>query len=113
MPAHSSADGEIRSVADTALWMAAVRAEEGLRADAIFQDPLGSMLAEERGRRIARAFSRQAMLAWGVVARTAAIDRLIAEVLQTGVDTVVNLGAGFDTRPYRMESAAAHTLGRN
>jgi len=97
------ADGAIRSVADTALWMAAVRANEGLRADAVFQDRLGSILAEERGRSIARSFSRQAMLAWGVVARTSAIDRLIAEVLHNGVDTVLNLGAGMDTRPYRMD----------
>jgi methyltransferase (TIGR00027 family) len=103
MTPRSSTDAAIRSVADTALWMAAVRADEGLRADAIFHDPLGSILAEGRGRRIARSFSRQAMLAWGVVARTSAIDRLIAEVLQSGVDTVVNLGAGLDTRPYRMD----------
>jgi|HubBroStandDraft_2_1064218.scaffolds.fasta_scaffold105329_2 methyltransferase (TIGR00027 family) len=103
MTPRSSADAVIRSVADTALWMAAVRADEGLRADAVFHDPLGSILAEERGRRIARSFSRQAMLAWGVVARTSAIDRLILEVLQSGVDTVVNLGAGMDTRPYRMD----------
>jgi methyltransferase (TIGR00027 family) len=99
-PRHS--DALIRSVADTALWMAAVRADEGLRADAVFHDALGAILAGERGRRIARSFSRQAMLAWGVVARTAAIDRLIAEALQSDVDVVVNLGAGFDTRPYRM-----------
>jgi methyltransferase (TIGR00027 family) len=83
--------------------MAAVRANEGMRADAVFQDRLGSILAEDRGHRIARSFSRQAMLAWGVVARTSAIDRLIAEVLQNGVDTVLNLGAGLDTRPYRMD----------
>lgn len=100
-PRHT--DALIRSVADTALWMAAVRASEGLRADAVFQDQLGSILAEERGPSIARSFSRRAMLAWGVVARTSAIDRLIAEVLQNGVDTVVNLGAGMDTRPYRMD----------
>jgi methyltransferase (TIGR00027 family) len=34
--------------------------------------------------------------------RTVAIDRLVGEALQMGVDTVVNLGAGLDTRPYRM-----------
>jgi methyltransferase (TIGR00027 family) len=103
MTPRSPTDAVIRSVADTALWMAAVRANEGLRADAVFHDALGSILAEERGRRIARSFSRQAMLAWGVVARTSAIDRLIAEVLQSGIDTVVNLGAGLDTRPYRLD----------
>jgi O-methyltransferase involved in polyketide biosynthesis len=42
------------------------------------------------------------MMAWGVVARTSAIDRLITESLSSGVDTVLNLGAGMDTRPYRM-----------
>jgi methyltransferase (TIGR00027 family) len=93
----------IKSVADTALWMAAVRAAEGERKDAAFHDPLGSILAGQRGRRIARSFSRTAMIAWGVVLRTTAIDRLIDEAIQRGVDMVLNLGAGLDTRPYRME----------
>lgn len=97
-----TAEAEIRSVADTALWIATIRAKEGERADAVFHDPLASILAGERGRRIARSFSRSAMVAWGVVLRTSAIDRLINEALQTGVDTVLNLGAGLDTRPYRM-----------
>ena len=43
------------------------------------------------------------MVAWGVVARTAAIDRLIEQTVRTGVDTVLNLGAGLDTRPYRLK----------
>jgi methyltransferase (TIGR00027 family) len=93
----------IKSVADTALWMAAVRAAEGKRADAVFHDPLGSILAGDRGRKIARSFSRTAMISWGVVLRTSAIDRLIHEALKSGVDTVLNLGAGLDTRPYRMD----------
>ena len=92
----------IANVADTALWMASVRGNEGSRADAVFHDPLASMLAGERGRRIAGAFSRPGMVAWGLVARTSAIDRLIHESLTAGVDTVINLGAGLDTRPYRM-----------
>jgi methyltransferase (TIGR00027 family) len=83
--------------------MAAVRAAEGKRADAAFEDPLGSILAGDRGRKIARSFSRTAMIAWGVVLRTSAIDRLIHEAHQSGVDTVLNLGAGMDTRPYRMD----------
>jgi methyltransferase (TIGR00027 family) len=101
-----SAQAAIKSVADTALWMAAVRAAEAERKDAAFHDPLGSILAGERGRRIARSFSRTAMIAWGVVLRTTAIDRLIDEAIQSGVDTVLNLGAGLDTRPYRMKLPA-------
>jgi methyltransferase (TIGR00027 family) len=94
---------DIRDVSDTALWIATVRAAEGERPDAVFQDPLAALLAGERGRRISRSLSRSAMVSWGVVARTCAIDRLVDEALQAGVDTVLNLGAGLDTRPYRMK----------
>lgn len=41
--------------------------------------------------------------AWIMAVRTVAIDRLIHEALAAGVDTVVNLGAGLDTRPYRLD----------
>lgn len=41
-----------------------------------------------------------------MVVRTSAIDRLIYEALQSGVDTVLNLGAGLDTQPYRMKLPA-------
>jgi O-methyltransferase involved in polyketide biosynthesis len=47
--------GEIQSVSDTGLWMAAVRAAETARRDAAFKDPLAAMLAGERGLRIARS----------------------------------------------------------
>ncbi len=42
-----------------------------------------------------------------MVVRTSAIDRLICDALQCGVDTVLNLGAGLDTRPYRMQLPAS------
>jgi methyltransferase (TIGR00027 family) len=37
-----------------------------------------------------------------VAVRTRLIDELLQEAIARGVDTVVNLGAGLDTRPYRM-----------
>ena len=42
------------------------------------------------------------MGAWSVVIRTVIIDNLISEAIAEGVDTILNLGAGLDTRPYRM-----------
>jgi methyltransferase (TIGR00027 family) len=98
-----ASQSDLRDVSDTALWIATVRAAEGERPDAVFHDPLAGLLAGERGRRISRSFSRSAMVSWSVVARTCAIDRLVDEALQAGVDTVLNLGAGLDTRPYRMK----------
>jgi methyltransferase (TIGR00027 family) len=49
---------------------------------------------------------RGAILQWAMVLRTTAIDRLIEHALAQGVDTVLNLGAGLDTRPYRMKLPA-------
>ena len=92
----------VTDVTDTALWVAALRAKEAERVDAIFQDPLALMLAGERGEKIARSIAHRALMAWAIVIRTSAIDRLINEAIQMGVDTVINLGAGLDTRPYRM-----------
>jgi methyltransferase (TIGR00027 family) len=96
----------ITHVSDTALWVAHFRAMEARRANAIFCDPLASLLAGERGRRIARSFPHSGNVAWGTVVRTSAIDRLISEALELGIDTVFNLGAGLDTRPYRMRLPA-------
>ena len=96
------ADGRITGVADTALWVAAYRAEETKRADSVLKDSLSGILAGRRGAAIARKMPRADLTAWSVVVRTCAIDRLIDEALALGVDTVVNLGAGLDTRPYRL-----------
>ncbi len=95
-------DSLIANVSDTALWVAHYRAKEARRKHAAFNDPLAATLAGERGRKIARSMPRGALVGWGVVLRTSAIDRLIVEALETGIDTVINLGAGLDTRPYRM-----------
>jgi methyltransferase (TIGR00027 family) len=92
----------VTNVADTALWVATFRGTEAERPDAAFHDPLASMLAGERGRAIARTIPRSASVAWAMVVRTSAIDWLVSEAIRMGVDTVLNLGAGLDTRPYRM-----------
>ena len=38
-----------------------------------------------------------------VVIRTCVIDDFIQHAIAQGVDAIVNLGAGLDTRPYRMD----------
>jgi methyltransferase (TIGR00027 family) len=42
------------------------------------------------------------MTGWQAAIRTVVIDEFIAGALGEGVDTVLNLGAGLDARPYRM-----------
>jgi methyltransferase (TIGR00027 family) len=95
-------DSSVTHVTDTAFWVAHFRAKEAQRATPVFRDSLAALLCGKRGRQIARSIPRAAMVEWGTVVRTSAIDQLIHELLQSGVDTVLNLGAGLDTRPYRM-----------
>jgi len=101
------ADTLIRDVSDTAFWVAHHRAAESSRPDALFHDPLASRLAGERGAKIAAGMPRNAMLAWSVALRTCIIDAFIEEAVAAGVDAVLNLGAGLDARPYRMQLPAS------
>jgi methyltransferase (TIGR00027 family) len=93
----------IRDVSDTARWMAVYRARETERADAVFKDPFARALAGERGERIATAMKFSDENAWSFIARTYLFDRFVTRLAQHGADTIVNLAAGLDTRPYRME----------
>src|SRR5260370_435529 len=100
----ASADGPlIRNISDTALWVAVYRGRETERADGVFRDPLARRLAGERGERIARSMQFGERHAWSYVARTWLVDQIIAEQVRQGTDLVINLAAGLDTRPYRMD----------
>lgn len=96
----------IENVSDTALWVAAHRARESEKPGSPFRDPLSGKLAGEKGRAIARKMPYGAITGWIMAVRTVALDRLLNEALADGVDTVINLGAGLDTRPYRMDLAS-------
>ncbi len=97
------AEALIRDVSDTAYWVAYLRALESKRSDALFRDPLAQRLAGARGRRIAQAMPTGQLIGWTIVIRTCIIDDIIQRAVAEGVDTVLNLGAGLDTRPYRLE----------
>jgi methyltransferase (TIGR00027 family) len=94
---------KIDHVSDTAYWVATYRAEETLRPDALFRDPLAARLAGEKGQQISDTVSKSIYVRWSVVIRTAIIDAMIMEQTAQGVDLVLNLGAGLDTRPYRLD----------
>lgn len=95
------AERVVQHVSDTALWAAIHRAKETERADARFQDPFARRLAGQRGEQIAAAIAVSEADSWSWMARTYLFDRFIEEQVREGADTVVNLGAGLDTRPYR------------
>jgi methyltransferase (TIGR00027 family) len=98
----SESEPLVRNISDTARWAAVYRARETERSDALFRDPFARRLAGDRGEQIADGmpFSNKATWAW--ITRTVLFDRFITELIGQGVDTVVNLAAGLDARPYRM-----------
>jgi methyltransferase (TIGR00027 family) len=92
----------VSHVSDTARWVAVYRARETERPDALFRDPFAARLAGERGLAIAAATPRAAVTGWSAVTRTKLIDDLVLDSVAQGCDRVLNVGAGFDTRPYRL-----------
>jgi len=93
----------ITHVSDTARWTALHRATESARPDALFSDPLAERLAGDQGRAIVAGVPRSTRNGWWLVARTKIIDDAIAAAIADGCDRVLNLAAGLDTRPYRLD----------
>lgn len=109
MSASDSADSRlIRNISDTARWVAVYRARETERPRALFRDAYARRLAGDRGEQIAKVMPMQGKGEWPFVMRTFLFDEVITNQLQQGVDTVINLAAGLDARPYRMP--LQHTL---
>jgi methyltransferase (TIGR00027 family) len=94
----------VRNVSDTARWVAMYRAMETERPDAIFRDPFARRLAGDRGAQILEAMPQGKATAWPMVVRTAVFDELILRAIsRDGVNCVLNLAAGLDVRPYRLQ----------
>lgn len=92
----------LKNISDTALWVAQYRVMETARPDAIFRDPLARKLVGDRGDAIVRQMKVQGF-AWPMIVRTAVMDEIILRSIENeGVDCVLNLAAGLDTRPYRL-----------
>ena len=93
----------VRNVSDTALWVAIYRAMETERPDALFHDPYARRLGGERGEAIVRAMPQGRSMSWPLVVRTVVMDEIIERCVASGAATVLNLAAGLDARPYRMD----------
>ncbi len=93
----------IKHVSDTSFWVAHYRATESLRPDAIFNDPYAKILVGEVAQQIEGLQSQTTKWTrWTVVMRTYIIDQMIRDLIAKGVKTFINIGAGLDSRPYRM-----------
>ena len=100
-------NSSIRNISDTARWVAYFRARETQRPDALFRDPFAERLAGERGFQIANTLAQGNKHEWAWVARTYLFDQFISREINEGTDLVLNLAAGLDARPYRMDLPSA------
>ncbi|HEY1487630.1 MAG TPA: SAM-dependent methyltransferase [Micromonosporaceae bacterium] len=94
----------------SAYWIAASRARESARDDRLFDDPLAARLAGVRGVATMAASER----ASGgentfLPVRTRYFDDALLTAIAAGIDQVVLLGAGLDTRPFRLPLPAELT----
>ena len=93
----------IQNVSDTARWVAVYRAMETARRNPLFRDPFAARLAGTQGPQVVKELKRGKSLAMPMIVRTAVFDELIMDrVSNAGVDTVINLAAGLDTRAWRL-----------
>ena len=102
-----SAPNPIRNISDTALWVAIYRAQESDRGDAVFRDPYACKLAGQRGVEIAASMPFAQRHSWSYTSRTWLVDQVIEREVRQGTDMIINLAAGLDARPYRMQLPAS------
>ncbi|WP_067570992.1 SAM-dependent methyltransferase [Nocardia acidivorans] len=105
------------SVGATAIGVAAMRAYETRRADALFSDPYAEKLVEAVGSENWTAMLRgtredlreqggsfiQGVMGYFLIARTLYFDKYFADAMDVGVRQFVILASGLDARAYRMQ----------
>ncbi|MFE2990622.1 class I SAM-dependent methyltransferase [Streptomyces sp. NPDC059262] len=109
----TEAQGRVKpsGVWETAVRVARVRARETAREDALFRDPLALAFATagglgpdsplpERGNEDERR--RRLGVASSIIIRTKFLDDLLDRATEAGIRQVVLLGAGMDSRAFRM-----------
>ncbi|WP_432133451.1 MULTISPECIES: class I SAM-dependent methyltransferase [unclassified Streptomyces] len=93
----------MHAVSYTAQWMAAARALESEREDALYVDPLARSLAEPKGFELIDRYAGGGLLPF-ISIRTRFLDDAIRDLLADGtIGQVVLIAAGMDTRAFRLD----------
>ncbi len=93
----------MKNIADTAYLVAMYRALETERPDALFKDDYAGLLAGGKGAMLVEILGEKQKITNAIALRTHLIDEQIEKLVKSqNIDTVLNLAAGLDTRPYRL-----------
>ncbi|UUN28873.1 SAM-dependent methyltransferase [Streptomyces sp. FIT100] len=90
------------AVQRTGDWLAGIRAEEHKRPDRFLQDPFAALLAGPEGIAMAETFRRLGLPVEIAIIRGRLGDEALRRAVAQGISQAVNLGAGSDTRAWRL-----------
>lgn len=93
----------IKDSFDTARLIAYYRALASEQPGGRISDPYARLLAGERGAELVQALPFGEAGMWAILMRTSVYDEIIVQLIKNKkIDAVINLGAGLDSRPYRL-----------
>lgn len=104
-PHDAVTSASLDGVSETALWTVRMRAQESARPDALFDDPLAEEFlsaARAAGAPPGTGVLQKVLPDWLAV-RTRFFDDHLLAAARSGCRQVVLLGAGLDTRAYRLD----------
>jgi methyltransferase (TIGR00027 family) len=88
---------------DTARWTSWYRYQESQKALPLLFDPIAIELLQPEEISSLKSLRYSESLSWAFLARTLVIDNLIEDLVRTKqVDTIINLGSGYDARAWRL-----------
>jgi methyltransferase (TIGR00027 family) len=93
----------MKPISNTAFYCCGVRMEDAERAHPICGDMYAKVFMDERGFQIYDFFKTETNSNLSIIARHRIIDDMLRQVLAVDPDQLVmTIGAGFDSRPYRL-----------
>lgn len=104
-------DNTKQAIAATGLLVAAMRAEESARDDALFTDPFAERLAGEEGRQLlAEAAAKTDQPSAPIIVRTKFLDEALLRAQADDISQVAILAAGMDARAFRLPWRSGTTV---
>lgn len=95
---------KLNPVADTAYYCCGVRMQDAQRARPFCGDAYAKVFMDERGMKIFDKFKKLTLSNVNNITRCLIIDDAVKQRLARHPDlTIISIGAGFDTRPYRLK----------
>lgn len=97
---------EINTISNTAYYCCGIRMEDASSKRPVCNDQFAERFMDERGLEIYEPFKSEILTNISNIARCRIFDEILQHEINKHSDTIViTIGAGFDTRPYRLQGA--------